>query len=143
MFGFRQKKLMCEPPAVPLKIKEVIRSKPLMMYDGSCGFCQRSIEKWQKITGDVIQYIPYQFFDVDERSGRLKDFPEISVKDCEQSVQLVLPGGQHSQGAEAVFRVWRASGRRRILFWFYISIPGFKFISEFMYRFVARHRFWF
>src|SRR5690348_8984243 len=35
-------------------------SKPLMVYDGDCSFCLRWIQRWQRRTGDCIDYLPYQ-----------------------------------------------------------------------------------
>ncbi len=31
-----------------------------MTHDGDCGFCRRSIARWKWMTGDKIDYSPYQ-----------------------------------------------------------------------------------
>ena len=36
------------------------RSKPILVYDGECGFCRRWIERWRVVTGDRVVYLPYQ-----------------------------------------------------------------------------------
>src|SRR5437773_2587310 len=33
-------------------------AKPLLIFDGECGFCRRWIERWQAKTGDRIDYRP-------------------------------------------------------------------------------------
>ena len=59
--------------------------KPLLVYDGDCGFCRLWIARWQSFTGNRIEYAPFQ--EVAER------FPQIPREDFERSVQLLMPGG--------------------------------------------------
>ncbi len=115
---------------------------PVMIWDGDCRFCAKWIERWKKRTGDRVRYVPYQDFEIDEK-GCLKQFASLSVDDCKRAVQLVMPDGRHYKGAEAVFRALDYAGSRKRWLWFYESLPGFKFFSELLYRFVARHRSWF
>jgi predicted DCC family thiol-disulfide oxidoreductase YuxK len=108
------------------------RTKPLLIYDGDCGFCRRWIARWQLLTGDSVEYAPFQ-----EVGG---EFPEISKEQFEASVQLIEPSGMVSRGAEAVFRsLAYAPGKRRML-WMYEKIPGVAPLTEWGYRFIARHR---
>ena len=34
--------------------------KPLLVYDGDCGFCRRWIDRWKILTGDKVDYAPFQ-----------------------------------------------------------------------------------
>jgi predicted DCC family thiol-disulfide oxidoreductase YuxK len=34
--------------------------KPLLIYDGDCGFCRRWIQRWRAITGERVEFAPYQ-----------------------------------------------------------------------------------
>ena len=36
------------------------REKPLLVYDGNCGFCRLWIDRWRVITGDRLLYAPFQ-----------------------------------------------------------------------------------
>lgn len=110
-----------------------------MLWDGDCGFCARWIKKWEKQTGDKIRYIPYQFFEVDP-GGRLKDFPAISAEDCKKSVQLITPAGEHLSAAEAVLYSLYYAGQKKYLFWLYKNIPGFKPLTELIYKLIAANR---
>lgn len=133
----------CDVPLLPIaQIKEISRDRPVMIYDGDCGFCQRWILKWQKVTGDKIQYVPYQFF-VADKDGRIKEFPKISIVNCKRAIQLVLPGGHHYKAAEAVFTAFYFSGRQKVWLRLYKYFPGFKFLSEGLYKFISSNRFWF
>jgi predicted DCC family thiol-disulfide oxidoreductase YuxK len=106
--------------------------KPLLIFDGDCGFCRRWIRRWQTITGDRVDYAPSQ-----EVAAR---FPEIPKEAFDRSVQLVTPEGEVSQGAEAVVRSLAVAPGRGWLLSAYRSIPGLAGLSELAYGLVARHR---
>ncbi|HLN81165.1 MAG TPA: DCC1-like thiol-disulfide oxidoreductase family protein, partial [Thermoanaerobaculia bacterium] len=106
--------------------------KPLMVFDGDCGFCRFWIGRWQSISGDRLDYAPYQ--------AVAARFPEISGDEFRRAVQLVLPSGEVFGGAQAVVRAlgevpghghWLAMSRR---------LPGFAFATDVAYRLIASHR---
>jgi predicted DCC family thiol-disulfide oxidoreductase YuxK len=103
-----------------------------MVFDGDCGFCRFWIGRWRSISGERLDYAPYQ-----EVAPR---FPEVPVEEFRRAVQLVLPGGEVFGGAEAVVRAlgevpghghWLAMSRR---------LPGFAFATDVAYRLIASHR---
>ncbi len=108
------------------------RNKPVLLYDGDCTFCRKWIERWKRVTGESVRYEPYQEV--------LDSFPQVSERQCRESVQLVMPSGKVFSGAHAVFRSMAEAGRCRFLLWTYENLPVFRNVSERMYRFTARHR---
>ena len=70
--------------------------KPLMVYDGDCGFCRRWVARWKRTTAGRVEVEPYQT--AQER------FPEIPLAQFKRAVQLIDPDGSVSSGAEAVIR---------------------------------------
>ncbi|MCG3150347.1 MAG: hypothetical protein PCFJNLEI_03830 [Verrucomicrobiae bacterium] len=98
--------------------------KPLLIFDGDCTFCRRWIARWQRRTGDRVDYLAAQ-----ELGDR---FPEIPRDAFTQSVQLIEPDGTVYSGAAAVFR----SLNRQ---WLY-RLPGVAPVSEWAYRLVANNR---
>jgi predicted DCC family thiol-disulfide oxidoreductase YuxK/uncharacterized membrane protein YphA (DoxX/SURF4 family) len=109
-------------------------SKPLLVYDGDCGFCRRWIARWQNITGDAIIYEPFQDESI---AGR---FPEIPREIFERAVCLILPDGSVCSGAEAVFRTLSEAGKERWLLRLYNKFSSFADLSELFYDEVATHR---
>ncbi len=103
-------------------------SKPLLVYDNDCNFCRYWIAQWQHITGDSIEYAPYQEV--------AAEFPDIPLSAFEDSVQLILQNGTVLSGAEAVLRALNNG----FLLWCYNRLPGFAGVSESTYRLVAQHR---
>lgn len=112
--------------------------KPVLIYDGDCGFCLRWIERWRTLTGDKIDYEPYQ-----KVAGL---YPQILVADFVKSVQLVedSPTGRRvSSGAEAVFRSLSYNPRKRWLLGLYEKVAPVRIISELFYKLVAHNRVFF
>ncbi len=109
-------------------------AKPLLIFDGDCHFCLFWIRRWQRATGDRVDYLPYQ------SPTMAGQFPELTPERFEKSVQFIEPNGTVYQGAEAVFRSLATNPRRQHLQWMYQKIPGFAPLTEWCYRFVANHR---
>jgi predicted DCC family thiol-disulfide oxidoreductase YuxK len=106
--------------------------KPLLVYDGDCSFCRLWIVRWRGITRDRVQYAPFQ-----EVAGQ---FPEIPREAFARAVQLILPGGRVFTAAHAVFRTLAFVPGCAWMLWLYQHLPGVALVTEFFYRFVARHR---
>ena len=118
-------------PPKPRK-RQPPRSRPLLVYDGDCGFCGYWARYWQKLTGDSIEYRPYQ-----EVAAR---YPAISQAEFQRAVQFIAPDGDRASGAEASFlTLSRARGKG---YWLtlYRNLPGFAAVSEVAYAFIAAHR---
>ncbi|HYK89167.1 MAG TPA: lipase maturation factor family protein, partial [Acidobacteriota bacterium] len=107
-------------------------SKPLMIFDGDCGFCRRWIARWREVTGECIEYAPYQ-----QVAG---EFPDIPIEAFTRAVQLVEPGGIRSQGAEAVFRTLAYVRSGAWMLWCYEHVPLVALVSEGIYALIAAHR---
>ena len=95
-------------------------SKPLLIYDGKCGFCKIWIDYWRMLTADRVDYAPSQ--EVGEK------YPQISKQEFSQAVQLVRADGTIASGARAVFETLG-----------YKKVP-FAPVMEWGYRIVASHR---
>jgi len=107
-------------------------SKPLLVFDGNCGFCRLWIDRWKHLTGDRVDYSPFQ-----EAAGR---FPNIPLEQFRSAVQLIEPSGAVTSGAQAVFRLLTYAQGKSWPNWLYNHAPGFAPLSEACYRFVAKHR---
>ena len=106
--------------------------RPLLVFDGECGFCRASVERWEAATGPQINYAPYQ-----QVAGTL---PQIHREAFGQAVHLVDVDGRVSRGAEAVFRAAAHCGRKPWLLWLYLHVPPVAFAAEAAYRLVGGNR---
>ncbi len=108
-----------------------MRERPVLIFDGDCGFCRAWVRRWQDMTGDRVEYAPAQ--EVADQ------FPQIPADAFKRSVQWVEPDGSVANGADAVFRALAHGGHAASL-WAYRHVPLIAPASELAYRFVARHR---
>jgi lipase maturation factor 1 len=106
--------------------------RPLLVYDGDCGFCAYWARYWQKLTGDRVEYRPYQ-----EVAVR---YPAISQADFQRAVQFIAPDGDVASAAEASFLTLSHARGKGLWLALYRNLPGFSTISELAYAFIAAHR---
>jgi predicted DCC family thiol-disulfide oxidoreductase YuxK len=69
--------------------------RPQLLYDGDCGFCGYWARYWQKLTGDSVEYRPYQQV--------LAQYSTIAEAEFQRAVQFIAPDGRRASGDEAVF----------------------------------------
>ncbi len=105
---------------------------PVMLYDGDCAFCQRWIDKWRIATGEEVRFEPYQ--------RALAGYPQVTEKECQEAVQLIMPEGTVFSGAHAVFKTLALGGRCQCLLRSYERFGLFGRMSEWGYQLVAGHR---
>lgn len=104
--------------------------RPVLVFDGDCGFCRLWIERLRHATRDAVDFAPYQ-----TAAAR---HPEVPREAFAQAIHLFEPG-RTSRGAEASFRTLAyAQG----LFWLprIYTVPGVSLLSETIYRFIAARR---
>ena len=109
--------------------------KPLLIFDGDCGFCIHWINRWKSLTKDAVEYAPFQ-----EVAVR---FPHIKREAFEKAVHLVEANGQTTRAAHAVFRTLFLGSRCKWLLRIYEKSFLFRKITEAFYRLVAENRIFF
>jgi predicted DCC family thiol-disulfide oxidoreductase YuxK len=107
-------------------------SRPMLVYDGDCGFCGYWARYWQGLTGDSVEYRPYQ-----EVAAQ---YPAISIADFQRAVQYLTPDGHRADAAEASFLTLSHARGHGLWLALYRRLPGFSALSELAYAFIARHR---
>ena len=112
--------------------KLVAGSRPLLVYDGDCGFCVYSVRYWHKLTGDRVIYRPYQEV--------ATQYPSIPISDFQRAVQFITHDGHRASAAEASFLTLSYAPGKGFWLALYRKLPGFAAASELAYAFVAVHR---
>jgi predicted DCC family thiol-disulfide oxidoreductase YuxK len=112
--------------------KQIHTNKPLLIYDGDCGFCQYWVDYWQQLTGDAVVYKPYQEV--------ASQFPHISPAEFQKAIYYVAADGAISKAAKASLLTLSHAKGSNIALTLYRLLPGFAFIAEKSYATVAAHR---
>ena len=107
-------------------------ARPQLLYDGDCGFCFYWARYWQRLTGDSVDYRPYQQV--------LAQYPAIPEAEFQRAVQFVEPDGRRASAAEASFLTLSHAPGKGFWLALYRHLPGFAPVSELAYAFIARHR---
>jgi predicted DCC family thiol-disulfide oxidoreductase YuxK len=107
--------------------------KPLLLWDGDCGFCKLWAERWREEYGKRV--------DLATAQSEEARFPEIPAAAYDQGIQLVETDGIVYAGIAAALRTrLHGSGDGRWLWRAYEKIPGVAPVLDAGYRVVARHR---
>jgi lipase maturation factor 1 len=107
-------------------------NRPLLIFDGDCGFCRAWVEYWKGRTGERVRYAPFQEV--------VEQFPQVSREQFASAIKLILPDGEVRSGAHAAFTALASLPGKRWLLWLYESLPGTGTFCEAVYGVIARHR---
>ncbi len=109
-----------------------IERRPVLLYDGDCGFCTSCVHVLERIRPDA-EIVPWQFADLAELG--------LTEEQAADAVQWVQIDGTIRSGHEAIAAVlntagwiWKISGR-------VVLLPGISWIAAKAYRLVADNRY--
>jgi predicted DCC family thiol-disulfide oxidoreductase YuxK len=109
-----------------------MKAKPLLIFDGDCGFCTTATNFILKHTSTPLDAQPYQFLDPTTHG--------LTLDQVKAKVYLVLEGGNY-EGHEAfgkLFQIQKSPLLRG--FGKLILIPPFVWLAKPGYALVARYR---
>ena len=115
-----------------LKIMNSYDKRPLLIYDGECEFCIKWATKFKTFSNHYVTYVPLQNIPL--------DYEYVSRSACLQSVHFININDRVSKGAEAIFQLFYFSNKAKLLFILYKWFPPFRFLSELIYRWIAKNR---
>jgi predicted DCC family thiol-disulfide oxidoreductase YuxK len=106
--------------------------KSFIIYDSDCGFCENSIKRLRSIVGEQINYVP--------RNDIADGDYGISAQTSNGAIQFVDSTAQVYSGAHAIFKALSYKAGLGICLKLYQYLPGFKLISEAVYKIIAKYR---
>lgn len=110
-------------------------SKPVLIFDGDCGFCRLWIQRWESGAKGRVEYRTSQEV--------AQDHPDIPATEFQQAVQWV-DGETRSSGAKAIFQMLAVIHPRWASFWKALIAWGlFMALADFGYGMVAKYRYFF
>ena len=110
-------------------------SKPVVVYDGECPFCQKQVAKMRsRDPGNYFEYAPRQTPGIEER------FPTLAQGDFNTGMRLVRQDGSVAVGADAVYEIARELRGWRLGAWLY-RVPILRQVFRGIYAWIARNRY--
>ncbi|HUK62207.1 MAG TPA: lipase maturation factor family protein, partial [Dongiaceae bacterium] len=106
--------------------------RPLLVFDGDCGFCRAWVARWRQTIDDVV--------DAATSQQAAPEHPEIPAARFAESVVLIEPDGTTRFAAAAVFRTLAYARGAGLAWWLYRFVPGVAPVAELVYRWIARQR---
>lgn len=111
-------------------VPEDFKDPYLLLWDGQCDFCRRSVEWLEKKAKGKLTPLAYQ--------QQVSWLPPEVYSDCKNQFYLRTPSGEYLGGGEAVIKLFEVMGWK-LLFRF-LKLPGLRQLTKLLYRFVARRR---
>jgi predicted DCC family thiol-disulfide oxidoreductase YuxK len=108
-------------------------TRPVLIYDGLCGFCRGWVSRFQRWGLDGMDLLPSQ------RRNERSDLPELSDDQVDQEMVVVLPDLRVLGGGAAMGEVWGRVPRLRLIATV-LGLPGISALRDMAYRWVAAHR---
>jgi len=117
-------------PGQPNQIPAEIRNRYLLLWDGQCDFCKRSVEWLHKKASDKFVPLPYQ-----EQKTWL---PSEIYSDSKNQFYLRSPQGEYLGGGDAVIKLFEVMGWKIISR--LLGLPGLRQLTKIIYQVVAKNR---
>lgn len=106
--------------------------KPVLVWDGDCGFCKYWITRWKKVTAGSIAFYPYQEV--------ASQFPDIPLKEFKKASRLIDTEGNVYSGPDSAYRSYYLADRTSPWHTWYTKYTWFQKLSDHGYTFIAKHR---
>jgi predicted DCC family thiol-disulfide oxidoreductase YuxK len=106
--------------------------RPILLYDGECAFCMRTVRWLQKHLPVQPELAPWQGADLLGLG--------IAEAEASRSVQWIEPFGRVSSGATAVARLLVSNGGRWAVLGRLMLVPPVSWLAAAAYGLVARYR---
>lgn len=106
--------------------------RPLLVFDGDCAFCTRSVRFVEKRFRRHPTIVSWQSLDLDGIG--------LTRAECEEAVQWIGADGRRASGHVAVARTLIHGGRGWSALGWLLLAPGVRQLAGVVYRWIARNR---
>ncbi len=108
------------------------KEKPILVWDGECGFCAYWITRWKKISAGKINFQTYQEV--------AQQFPDIPLKEFKKASRLITPKGTVYSGPDSAYMSYFIANQKSPWHRWYAMHSWFTKLSDYGYNFIAKHR---
>ncbi|MCQ4082035.1 DUF393 domain-containing protein [Streptomyces sp. RB6PN25] len=109
-----------------------MRTRPVLVYDGDCGFCTTSVTFAERRIRPQCEVTAWQFAQLSELGT--------TQQRAEREVLWILPDGTVHGGAQAVARLLLSAGSGWAVLGALLRLPPLRWAAAGVYRLVANNR---
>jgi len=106
--------------------------KPILVWDGECGFCKYWVTRWKKNTQGKVLYKTYQ-----EVAGQ---FPDIPLKEFKKASRFITTAGTVHSGPDSAYMSYLVANPSSVWHHWYVTYTWFEKLSDTVYNFIVYHR---
>ncbi|PVW16209.1 thiol-disulfide oxidoreductase DCC family protein [Marixanthomonas spongiae] len=106
--------------------------KPVLVWDGECGFCKYWVIRWKSLTSGNIVYKTYQ-----EVASQFQDIP---IKEFKKASRLIETDGCVYSGPDSAYRSYTYTNKTWPWHNWYTRYNWFATLSDHGYNYIAKHR---
>jgi len=107
-------------------------TKPVLIWDGECGFCKYWVLRWEQLTKDRVRFRTYQEI--------ASEFPDIPIKEFKKASRFIDLNGTIFSGPDSAYKSYTYSNKSLPWHRWYHSSTVFRWLSDHGYNFIAKHR---
>lgn len=106
--------------------------KPILVWDGACGFCNYWVTRWEQISEGKINFQTYQKI--------AEQFRDIPLKEFKKASRLITTEGRVYSGPDSAYMSYYISNPKSPWHRWYVHHKWFQKLSDSGYNFIAKHR---
>lgn len=109
-----------------------MRTRPVLVFDGDCGFCTTSVHVIERLVRPRCETVPWQHVDLDALG--------VTREHAQYEVLWVTPAATVYGGAQAVAKLLLSAGRGWAPLGAVLTLPPMRWGAHAVYRLVANNR---
>ncbi|MFE6410995.1 thiol-disulfide oxidoreductase DCC family protein [Streptomyces sp. NPDC057837] len=109
-----------------------MRTRPVLIFDGDCGFCTSSVDVVRRLVRPRCETVAWQHADLASLG--------LTEERARYEALWVTPAGQVYGGVRAVAKILLSAGGAWSVAGAVLVLPPVRWVAHGVYRLVARHR---
>ncbi|GAA1912685.1 hypothetical protein GCM10009753_50860 [Streptantibioticus ferralitis] len=110
----------------------LMRTQPVLVYDGDCGFCTTSVTFAEKRIRPLCEVTPWQFAELDPLG--------VTQRRAEYELLWITPDGSVYGGAQAVAKLLLSARGGWAVLGALLKLPPIRWAAHGLYRIIADNR---
>lgn len=108
------------------------QGRPILVWDGNCGFCKYWVTRWRGLTKEKVVYKTFQ--------EAAQDFPDIPLKEFKKASRFIDTDGRIYSGPDSAYKSYSTGNMSPYLHKWYHQNGVFTKVSDTGYHYITKNR---